>query len=298
MKKLEQKICMLVLGVVLAGCNAPNRNDRYEEQAEALSESERQVYSSAAVENGDTTRRFIRTAELRFKVEDVVRTSYDIEAITARQGGFVTYTHLATTINSSNSTPISRDSLKETIYYTIANTITLRVPNTKLDTTLKEIARNIEFLDYRTIKAEDVALQVLSNKLAQDRALKNENRLNEAIDTKAKRLRETTQAETQTAYRREQADEAMVANLSLSDQVNFSTIKLYIYQRPILKTEMHPKLNPVKPYEPNLGYKILDSLREGWEILEALFLFFLRFWVLFLGAFLGYYFYKKIRLKK
>jgi len=120
------------------------------------------ISSSAAVEkNQDTTRKFIRTADLKFKVKNVIKSTYDIENITNRQGGFVTYTNLTSDIDRVFITTVSADSSLESTYYTVTNTVTLRVPNTKLDTTLREIARNIDYLDYRVIKAEDVALQVL-----------------------------------------------------------------------------------------------------------------------------------------
>ena len=45
--------------------------------------------------------------------------------------------------------------------------MTLRVPNTTLDGTLKEIASNIDILDYRVIKANNVDLDLLSNSLNQ-----------------------------------------------------------------------------------------------------------------------------------
>ena len=55
--------------------------------------------SSAAVENNkDSVHKFIRTADLKFKVKDVVQSTYTIENITNVHGGFVTYTNLSSTI--------------------------------------------------------------------------------------------------------------------------------------------------------------------------------------------------------
>jgi hypothetical protein len=58
------------------------------------------ISSSAAVENNkDTTRKFIRTAELKFKVKSVVEATNDIERIIGSYGGFVTYTELKSSVN-------------------------------------------------------------------------------------------------------------------------------------------------------------------------------------------------------
>ena len=132
---------------------------------------------------------------MKFKVKSVIKSTYDIENITNKLGGFVTYTNLSSIINNVTTIAVSADSSLETTYYTVTNSIILRVPNTKLDTTLKEISKNIDYLDFRIIKAEDVALQILSNNLTQKRSAKNEERLTNAIDNKGKKLNETTTAE-------------------------------------------------------------------------------------------------------
>jgi hypothetical protein len=240
-----------------------------------------------------TTRRFIRTADLKFKVKSVIKSTYDIENITNRQGGFVTYTNLTSNINNVTNTAVSADSSLETTYYTVTNSITLRVPNTKLDTTLKEISNNIDYLDYRIIKAEDVALQILSNNLTQKRSAKNEERLTNAIDYRGKKLNETTVAEEILLSKQEQADNAKISNLSLTDQIKFSTINLSIYQRQTIKRELISNDNNIDAYEPSFGTKILEALKFGWDILETFIVFLTKLWGLFLFAILVFFIYKK-----
>ena len=125
--------------------------------------------SSAAKVNKDSTRKFVRTAEMKFKVKDVRKATFSIEDIIARHDGFVTYTNLNSTVDYKTYTAMSPDSMLETWFYTVANDMVVRIPNTTLDTTLKEIARHIDYLDYRVIKAEDVTLNMLSNQLMQMR---------------------------------------------------------------------------------------------------------------------------------
>ena len=263
----------LGLSILLFGCGQ-SRNEQMESKAMADSTSNAFISSSAAVENGkDTTRRFIRTADLKFKVKSVIKSTYDIENITNRQGGFVTFTNLTSDINNVTTTAVSADSSLETTYYTVTNSITLRVPNTKLDTTLKEISNNIDYLDFRIIKAEDVALQILSNNLTQKRSAKNEERLTNAIDNRGKKLNETTVAEEILLSKQEQADNAKISNLSLTDQIKFSTINLSIYQRQTIKRELISNDKNIDAYEPGFGTKILDALKYGWDILETFIVF-------------------------
>jgi len=291
--KSTKIILGLGLAISLFGCGQSDHG-QMESKAMADSTSNAFISSSAAVENGkDTTRRFIRTADLKFKVKSVIKSTYDIENITNRQGGFVTFTNLTSDINTVTNTAVSADSSLETTYYTVTNSITLRVPNTKLDTTLKEISNNIDYLDYRVIKAEDVALQILSNNLTQKRSAKNEELLTNAIDNRGKKLNETTVAEEILLSKQEQADNAKISNLSLTDQIKFSTINLSIYQRQTIKRELISNDKNIDAYEPSFGNKILEALKFGWDILETFIVFLTKLWGLFLFAIVVYFVYKK-----
>jgi Domain of unknown function (DUF4349) len=234
---------------------------------------------------------------LKFKVKSVIKSTYDIENITSRQGGFVTYTNLSSNIDNVTNIPVSADSSLETTYYTVTNSITLRVPNTRLDTTLKEIAHNIDYLDYRIIKADDVALQMLSNKLVQNRSAKNEARLTNAIDNRGKKLNETTLAEEILLSKQEESDQAKLSNLSLSDQIKFSTVSLFIYQRQTIKRELISNDKNIESYEPGFGTKILESLKYGWSLMEWGIVFVTKFWALFLIVGLVYVIYKRYEHK-
>ena len=257
------------------------------------------ISSSAAVETGkDSSRKFIRTADLKFKVQDVIKSTYDIEAIALRQNGFVEYTNLTSEIDNVNSIEVSADSSLETTYYTVTNALTIRVPNTQLDSTLKEIAANIQFLDHRIIKARDVALEILTNNLTKKRVANTEERLKNAIDNRGKKLEETTDAEELLISKQEQADNAAVANLNLQDQINFSTISLSIYERQAIKREVLPNNKNITAYEPSFGSKLVSSLKEGWEILESFIVSLTKLWALLLFAFAIYLLYKVYRSKR
>jgi hypothetical protein len=171
----------IAFAFLLSSCSQEHKAERTSEEQSAESpvdvkladidskakdQTSKSISSSAAVEtNKNGNRRFIRTADLKFKVKSVVKATYGIEDIVGQQGGFVTYTNLYSTIDYVNSTAISADSTLETTHFTVLNSMTIRIPNRKLDTTLKAIAKHIDYLDHRIITADDVALQLLSNDL-------------------------------------------------------------------------------------------------------------------------------------
>jgi len=291
-------ITSLGLAIAFFGCGSSAEEKSKLENYLADSVSNAFISSSAAVENGkDSSRKFIRTADLKFKVKNVIKSTYEIENITNRKGGFVIFTNLTSHINYVTNKAVSADSSLETTYFTVTNFITLRVPNTKLDSTLKEISSNIDFLDYRNIKAEDVALQILSNNLTQRRSAKNEERLTNAIDHRGKKLNETTTAEEILLSKQEQADKASISNLSLTDQVKFSTINLSIYQRQTIKRELISNDKNIDAYEPSFGTKIYEALKFGWNILETFLVFIVKIWGLFLFALVAYFIYKRFKHK-
>jgi hypothetical protein len=251
------------------------------------------VSSSSAVEKKDSKQKFIRTADIKFKVRNVVKSTYAIENATQKFGGFVTYTNLQSTIQDQIKTKISQDSTLETTKYTVENNITIRVPNTQLDTVIKTIAKQIDFLDFRVIKADDVSLKLLSNQLSQKRNANNEKRVEKAIDTKGKKINDIMEAENTLANQKEANDNSIIDNLSMQDQINFSTITLQLYQNETIKQEITASEKDSNAYKPNLGIQIIDSLKSGWYILEAIFVFLLNLWPFILIAFGGLFLYRK-----
>ncbi|MDB5282448.1 MAG: hypothetical protein JWO06_1523, partial [Bacteroidota bacterium] len=227
-------------------------------------------------------------------------TTYNIEDITRHFGGFVTYTNLTSNVDAKTNILVSRDSSLETTYYTVSNYMQIRVPNTNLDSTLKAITPLIDYLDYRIIKANDIALQLLSNQLTQNRMIKHEQRLTNALDVHGKKLIETTDAENNLLNKQEQSDNAKISNLSMMDQVKFSTITLNIYQRQTIKREVILNDKDITTYEPGFLSQILDSLKFGWQILEAIIITIAKLWGLILLGVIGFIAIKKLneRLRK
>jgi hypothetical protein len=248
------------------------------------------ISSSAAVVPKNSDRKFVRTADIKFKVKNVANSTYAIENTANKFGGFVTYTNLQSTISDKNETKISQDSTLEITKYAVENNITIRVPNVRLDTVIKTIAKQIDFLEYRVIKADDVSLQILSNQMAQNRSSKQEKRLEKAIDTKGKKLNEVVAAEDNLNAKNEQNDIAKVENLSLQDQVNFSTLTLQIYQRETIKEEM---VANAKTYRQDFGSKILDGIISGWYVIEGIIAVLAQLWSVILIGIGGYFIFKK-----
>jgi Domain of unknown function (DUF4349) len=307
----RQTITFAAAVLLIAAC-ASNENSRSSEQKREIpqleagsadqsykrkEESSRNetatfVSSSAAVETGsDSSRRFIRTANLKFKVKSVINATYDIEEIVRAHKGFVTFTDMKSNIDQVDLRAISADSSVEITRYTITNTLTLRVPNKQLDTTLKDIARTIDYLDYRVIKAEDVALSILEKQLTQRRAARSEERLANAFSGKNKV--DPTAAATLQNQQDEAADNALIETLRLNDQIAYSTIELQIYQRQGVKHERVANVMEVDEYKPGIGNRFSDSFAVGWEIIVEIVLLLTKLWVFIVLGIAAFMLYKR-----
>ena len=295
-KNTKIVLTLLALGMVLS-CKERVTEESADYSENVATDSTSVVSSATAVENKNSNRKFVRTADVKFKVKNVAKSTYAIEDATTKFGGFVTYTNLQSNIHNEDRTKVSQDSTLVTTKYKVDNNITIRVPNTKMDTVIKTIAKQIHFLDYRIIKADDVSLQMLSNELAQKRSNSSEKRLENAIDSKGKKLNQVVKAEETLDAKKEQNDASKLQNLSLQDQVNFSTITLNIYQDESIKQEMVANEKSINAYRPNIGLQIWDSIKTGWFMLEHIISFVVVLWPFALIGFLGFFGYKKF-LKK
>ena len=105
------------------------------------------------------------------------------------------------------------------------------------------------------------------------------------------------EAENTLANQREENDNRKIEHLSMQDQINFSTITLQLYQKETIKQEVTATEKNNDSYKPNLGIQIIDSLQNGWYILEGIFVFLLQLWPFILIGSSGYYLYKKYSRK-
>jgi hypothetical protein len=296
MNKITKR-SLILLAVIALIISCKKSEVASEESTSDIAVNSDSISSSAAVEKEGSTRKFIRTADLKFKVKNVTQSTYAIENITNKFDGFVTYTNLQSNIIDKFETKISQDSILETTRYNVENNITIRVPNKRLDTVIKSISKQIDFLDYRIIKADDVSLKMLSNQLSQKRSSTNEKRVEKAIDTKGKKINDIMEAENNLASQKEQNDNSKLENLSIQDQINFSTLTIQIYQHESVKQEMIANTKDYNYYKPNIGIRIIDSLKTGWYVLLDVIVFIIEIWWLLFITIGGFFLYKKY-LKK
>jgi hypothetical protein len=272
-----------VMCLLAISCQNSETKERLAVSIESLADSVN-ISSDASQESKPDSTKFIRTADIRFKVNDVQQTTTRIEDIVRKNKGYVAYTHLASTTENTDQQQVSKDSNLVVTYYTVSNTITIRVPNYLLDTTLREIGADVVFLDHRTIKADDVSIPYLENQLGQRRY--NGSKPKFVAGAKQKDVNDT---KVLSIYQQELQDEYYIANKRLDRDIRYSVVTMELYQSPILHREMVSRPVELKAYHAGLWGRIGDSLQQGWYIFEDFIVFIIRLWGLILVGVLAFW---------
>ena len=238
-------------------------------------------------------RKFIRRAELRFKVKNVQASSNVVEDLVDRYKGFIIKAQLSTNVLNINEVELSEDSVLRNKSYEVNNEINLRIPNEFFEKIQREIQPLMTFLDSQTVSAEDVSINLLASELRKKRYSKFEKRYEKTIDSKGKKLTETSNAEENLLNHQSEADINQIETLRTKDEVNYSTITLHLYQPVTVTQEMLPNIENTHAFKPNLFIRMWQSVREGWYILEELIIFFTRLWFFILLAFGAFWLYKR-----
>lgn len=287
---------LLLIGVV--GCTFACS----EKKAESSSMVDSAAVATLDTENTNGTisqdlkpenRKFIRTAELRFKVDNTQKASNTIEDVCKKYGGFVTHSELTSQIANTNEVVFGNDSLLKTTAYEMVNDLVLRVPNNHLNEVLRDIQPLMLFVDKSTLNADDVSFSLLASEARKKRFTKFENNYEKHIANKGKKLPETSEAETTLLSIQNQADENAVETLSLKDQINYSTITIHLYQPMMVQYDKIPNIENTYALQPNLFLRIGYSLQTGWYWFEEVLLFFFQIWFIFPFVWGFWWLYKK-----
>jgi hypothetical protein len=247
--------------------------------------------------NAPKDKKMIKTADVRFKVNHVLKATETIEDLTTHFGGYVTYSNLRNQQQNYRRSVISRDSILISKEIVVENDIMLRIPNDKLDSLIRDMNKLVVFLDYRTIKLDDVTYRYAANQKRTSTLQKYQQRQTKHIDTKGAKLKEAANAEETVLNSQLEADDLNIKNQELEDQLKYCSLIIYIYQKPLIIRETIANFDYESSFKPSIFKRLLNSIVQGWGILEEIIVFLVRIWgilLLIFGAIVGY----KMAIKK
>lgn len=238
----------------------PPENDK----AVTAATTAQQLGSSAATYT-DSERKFIRTANARFRVKDVYVAALGIEDTVGSHGGFVVKNDISTESVSMQYHPIGDGKLMELNEYKVQGHLVVRVPSLKTQEFLRAIVGHVVFLDQRNFSARDAQFDLLRQQLDMMRNQETQGELGAAVKDGGKLIQKTDAISARNDVKAAR-DAALIAKKEFEDQVAFSTIVLDLYQpSKVLRSERVDVRSMYREFRPGFFSRMGDELRSGWE---------------------------------
>ena len=246
----------------------------------------------AMSQNTTTSRKIVRTAQVKTKVEETEKATYQIEQMARKWRGFVTANNLENRLKKQEEVLISTDSLRQIRHSEAVNTMSVRVPNQNLDTFLLEMSQIYKHLDYRHVNAKDLTAEFLTNQLKAEMRKQSSQRIATATDERGKRLDDIVNAEQTRVQMSDEAIEKKVQNVETDYDIAYSVVTIEIYQDAVVSKNI---IANVSPTTASFGFRCQAAFTNGWAILLDIFVGILNLWMFILLGFLGYGLYRRVR---
>jgi hypothetical protein len=210
------------------------------------------LIDSALVQN-------IRMVEYKAKVGNVNNSLAQLSIISEKFGGYVSRDKTKDKVLSVQTRRILEDTSLLITQYSTSSTIMLRIPHLFIDTVLKEINQNLQYIDYRYSKTNDSLITRYSAKKFYNK------------------LRAQTYNANHLAYNISELSlkyERFVETYSQS----LGAVILTIYQNPETKIERIPIPKIAVEYKTPFLTQSLCELKTGLQMMKSIWYFILRYW--------------------
>ena len=263
----------------MASCGGKNSKQ------EKTAYEEKEILESNLNLEAHEDKKFIQTADVKFKVKNVFQTTMIIEDVVAKYKGFIAYTNLQNRIQAEESHQISDDSSLKVVSHVMGNHLRIRIPNKNLQKFFRALNQEIAFPNHRIIEAKEVSLDILDKELTQKRLKDFGNRTqNTNLADSLKQVRNKILLENQS-----RVDENLLAQKSIEEQIKLSTIEMYIYQNPKIAKEVVAIMPQNFPkYEPAFSTQLKNAFSIALNICKYAFLALVIIFPFVLFGFLGY----------
>lgn len=237
---------IILILILLSACQSEANRDMAEmsmatEEADYY-EGEAQKLSGNDQVPAETERKLIRTAEIRFQVENLEQSSKKIEALTQQFSGFITGMY-----QSNNR-------------YTIHNNLTIRIPADDLDRFLEAIEEESVYTDRKQITAQDVTEEFLdiSTRLETKKAVRD--RYISILREKAQSVKDILDAEEKIRVIQEEIESIEGRLKYINNRTALSTVNVELYQ----EVEY---VAPPNTHEKSFFAKVKDGFVNGWSLI-------------------------------
>lgn len=274
-----------------------------DEYADLFSEgvSENTVTSSTV---GNTThytadgkkRQLLKTAQASVEVKDVYKAAMIIEDMTANLGGFVTQNTIENQRTDGYRERTSENTVTIVQEYRPQGSLTVRIPQDKVQTFLRGLVQHIEFIQGRHFDAKDVLLDVIKQQqlarvnAAAARSVGSAAQKGDELGDKVNAI------DSKVNYQRSKIL-ADIEKADLADRVAFSTINLQLTQPPLIRKKTEQSFEAVvDQVKPSLWYRIQESFYRGWDAFLSFIVGLVSLWPFFIFFTLLYALWRWVRI--
>ncbi len=217
--------------------------------------------------------KLVKTAEMRFKVKDVRRTSEQISKLTVVCGGTVMHHNMQANIVGKQDIELGNDSIKKLTLYNTTAEMVLKIPSESVELFMDSINNLGNFVDDSKMDVEDHTLDYMVNKL------KASNRkASVALRSKIKLTQHVADSILQL---KDDMVDRKISNLRTDDAVKYSVLNLSLYQNNTISKEVVAN-DDLSGYNSPLSVRLGAAISKGWFFFSELVVAALHLWAFIL----------------
>lgn len=270
-------ISIILLAALAWSCNQASKNDLMLSEKRMLASDEavepeivsvRSAITSDNVTTPNIEPKVIKTANVSIEVSDYLKSRQKVDSIVQKHKGYIT-----------------NESFQETESIR-SNNITIRIPYQNFNALLCDVAAIAKKVDYQNIFTQDVTEEYIDIKTRLDNKLELERTYRKHL-REAKNIEDILKIENKLAEIRSEIESAQGRLKYIDNQVNLSTVSLYVYQK--LEYKYIPEALP------SFWQRLKEGIHSGWKGFLWFIILIFKLWPLWLIGAVGYLAYIKTR---
>ena len=229
--------------------------------------------SSVATINVEN-KQFIKTAQVNMEVQDVYRSTINIETSAIQLNGFVVDSNLLSNVISENNYSLTDTDAIIVKKYQSENTLKVRIPTNRLGEFLEITNQNSVFLNNRKISAEDITANIQYAELESARVQKNAQNI--------KSIQKNDKTIAQENDNLSEENQQKLNKIITADQLKYSTVEIHLKESGVKMVEI-PVTNTKNfdhQYKYNFWFDIKNAIVEGFYLVQRILITLVSIWPL------------------
>lgn len=280
-----KRIALAATGIIMlfaVACNQASRKEDMPEPGRIADDYKTKTTEAGRVDQlAIDKRKFVQSGAMEFETPDTKNATEKIEDAVTGLGGHILQSHININEQKTVTAAVSTDSIKKLLYYQLQNEMIVRVPDTSLRRFMGMVETLSRFTSSRNIDAEDVSVKWLSGGMKYNRLDKQTERAEKQPLSGALNNKE------------EDRDAALVSQVQLANDVQFSTVRLNFHQPLQLSVQYLVNADAEWAKGPGFFQRAGYSFAGGWAKCKEFLLFIVSIWWLLAVFFLLWLAYRK-----